>query len=291
MSKDYYKSLGVDKKASKAEIKKAFRNAAKTHHPDKGGDPEKFKEINQAYEVLSDDKKRQQYDTFGSAGPSGFGGAQGFSGFSGGFGGANGQAYHMNFEDLGDIFGSFFGGASGFGGQQWANRPRRGSDLEVEAELSFAESINGAKRKFRSSFGDRSTIEIDVPPGLGHGDTLRMRGKGDEGKNGGPAGDLYIHIRVKPSKEFVRQGIDIVSELEVPVFEALLGKVETVKTFWGKEDIVIPELTRDGTVIKIPGKGVKKGARQGDHLVRIKYVFPKKLSKKLRKKLEEAQKV
>lgn len=288
MSKDYYKVLGINKKASKAEVKKAFRSAAKTHHPDKGGDPEKFKEINEAYEVLSDDNKRQQYDTFGSTGP-GMGGAQGFSGFSSGFGSANGQTHHMNFEDLGDIFGSFFGGGGFAGGQQWANRPRRGSDLEVEAELSFEEAINGAKRKFRSSFGEKKTIEIDVPPGLGHGDTLRMRGNGEPGQNGGPAGDLFIHIRVKPSKQFTRQGINIVSEIEVPVFEALLGKVMDVKTFWGKERIIIPELTRDGAVIKIEGKGVKKGEKQGDHFIKIKHKFPRKISKKLRKLLEEAK--
>lgn len=284
MAKDFYTILGVDKKASKSEIKKAFREAAKKHHPDKGGDAEKFKEINEAYEVLSDDQKRQQYDTFGSTGASG--GFGGFSGFSG-FGGANGQTYHVNFDDIGDIFGSFFGGDPFARGQQWQSRPRRGSDLEVEAQLSFDESLKGVKKKFRSSYSDGGTLEVEIPAGIAHGNTLKMRGKGTPGQNGGPAGDLYIHILVKDSKQFIRRGMDIISELKVPVFEALIGGEYTVETFWGKSTITVPELTKDSAFIRIVGQGVKKGDQQGDHLVHIQHILPKKLTSKMRELLSQ----
>jgi curved DNA-binding protein len=280
MAKDFYNILGVNKQSSKAEIKKAFRTAAKKHHPDKGGDAEQFKKINEAYEVLSDDQKRQQYDMFGSAGPQ----AGGFSGFSG----ANGQSQNINFEDIGDIFGSFFGGGSPFGGGgQWQNRPRRGSDLEVEAHLSFGEALKGVKKKFRSSYADSGTLEINIPEGVAHGNTLKLRGKGTPGQNGGPAGDLYIHILVKDSKKFVRRGLDIISELQVPIFEALLGDTYKVETFWGKEEITVSELTKDGAYIRILEQGVKKGAQQGDHLVHIQHRLPKKLTSKMKDLLEK----
>lgn len=286
MSKNYYETLGIDKSASKADIKKAFREAAKKHHPDKGGNPEKFKEINEAYEVLSDDTKKAQYDQFGSTG--GFqGGAGGFGGFD--FGGFQGGTHHVNFEDIGDIFGSFFGG--GFGGQQYANRPRKGADLEVDVQITFEESMNGTKKKFTSQYGEQKHIEIDIPAGIGNRDTMRMRGKGEPGKNGGPAGDLYIHIFVKPSKTFERRGIDIITTLEIPVFEALLGGKYDIKTFWGKMEIKIPELTRDNQILRIKEKGVKKGTHQGDHLIQVQYKMPKKVSKKLKDLLEQANKV
>ncbi|PID70698.1 molecular chaperone DnaJ [bacterium DOLZORAL124_38_8] len=286
MSENYYDILGVKKDASKAEIKKAFRAAAKKHHPDKGGDADTFKKINQAYEVLSDDQKKAQYDQFGQVGGNaGFGGFSGFGGGAQGFGGFH-SAQNINMEDLGDIFGSFFGG--GFGGQAYANRPRRGSDLEVEAHLTFDEAVLGAKKTFRSSFGDKKEVEISIPAGINHGDSLRMRGRGEAGHNGGPAGDLYIHVRVAPSKKFTRQRLDIISEKEISVFDAILGGEFKVETFWGKMDLTVPENTRDGSLLRIKDKGVKaKDGRTGDHLVRIVHKFPKKINKKMREALEK----
>lgn len=289
MSKNYYETLGIKKDASKAEIKKAFRDAAKKHHPDKGGDAEKFKQINEAYETLSDDRKKAQYDQFGSAGQNfGGGGAGGFGGFDfGGFQG--GGAHHVNFEDISDIFGSFFG--SGFGNaQNFRNRPRKGSDLEVDLQLTFEESMNGVTKKFKSQYSENKNIEVKIPAGIGHRDTMRMRGRGEPGHNGGPAGDLYVHIHVKPSKKFERRGVDLISILEISVFEALLGGQYDIETFWGKMELTVPELTKDNQILRITGKGVKKGDHQGDHLVQVQYKMPKKVSKKLKELLEKAQK-
>ena len=288
MSQDYYDILGVKKGASKADIKKAYRTAAKKHHPDKGGDQEQFKKVNEAYEVLSDDNKKARYDQFGKAGAQGgFGGAgaQGFGGFDfSGF--QTGGTQHVNFEDLGDIFGSFFGG----GFQQDPNRPRKGADLETEITLTFDEAVKGTSRKFQSEYSKDKNIEVKIPAGIGHGDSLRMAGRGEPGKNGGPAGDLYVHIYVKPSNKFDRRGLDIITELEISVFDALLGGSFEIETFWGKMDIKVPESTLDGQIMRIQGKGVKKGSHTGDHLVRITYKMPKKIGKKLRELLEQAKK-
>ncbi len=340
MSKDYYKVLGVEKTANKAEIKKAYRNLAKKHHPDKGGDAEKFKEINEAYEVLSDDKKRAQYDQFGSAGPN----FSGFDGFSGGFQGGN-----VNFDGFEDIFSSFFGGARASRSPQ-----KRGSDLEVEVKISFEESLKGTTRKFKSNhyrkcskcdgvggkgektcqschgsgrvsqqmrtpFGiiqqqktcpecqgsgknfaekcsacsgegrvrESSTIAVEIPAGVRNGETLRVRGQGEAGIRGGESGDLFVHILVEDSAKFSRHGLDLESVLNIPLFKALLGGKFIVETFWGKVELKIPELTRDGEKFKIKKKGVKRGNQQGDHIVQIRYKMPRKLTSDMRKKLEE----
>ncbi len=288
MSQDYYDTLGIKKGATKADIKKAYRTAAKKHHPDKGGDQEQFKKVNEAYETLSDDNKRAQYDRFGKAGVGGGvggGGTQGFGGFDfNGF--QSGAQQNVNFEDLGDIFGSFFGG----GFQQDPNRPRKGADLETDITLTFEEAINGVTRKFQSEYSQTKNVEVNIPAGIGHGESLRMVGRGEQGKNGGSAGDLYVHISVKPSKKFDRRGIDIMTDLEISVFDALLGGTFEIETFWGKMDIKIPETTLDGQIMRIQEKGVKKGHHVGDHLVRIIHKMPKKIGKKLRELLEQAKK-
>ena len=347
MNKDYYEILGVDKSASKAEIKKAYRNLAKKHHPDKGGDAEKFKEINNAYEVLSDDEKRAQYDQFGAAGP----GMGGFSGsdFGGGF-----QGGSVNFDGFEDIFSSFFGGVGGTGHTTSRRRNTRGADLEVEIKIPFEEALKGTVKSFKSShfrkcakcdgiggkgektcekchgsgrvsqqmrtpFGvihqqttcpdcdgtgkifaekcsacrgegrvkEANTIKVEIPAGVSDGETLRVRGQGEAGIRGGQAGDLFVHVRVPDSAKFARQGLDLYSILEVPVFKALLGGEFIVETFWGKVELKIPELTRDGEKFKIRGKGVKRGSKQGDHIVQIKYKMPRKLTSSMREKLAE----
>lgn len=349
MAEDYYKILGVDKKASKADIKKAYRNLAKKHHPDKGGDAEKFKKISSAYDTLGDDKKRSQYDQFGSAGPNmgGFGGNS--SGFSGGGFQSGGN---VNFDGFEDIFSSFFGG--GGGRQQSRRQNTRGADLEVEVKISFEESMNGVTKKFKSShlkkcdkcdgaggkgektceqcqgtgkisqqmrtpFGviqqqttcpscdgtgknfaekcskchgegrhkETTTIAVEIPSGVQNGETLRVRGQGEAGIRGGQAGDLFVHIRVPDSAKFTRHGMNLYSVLDVPVFKALLGGEFMVKTFWGKVELKIPELSRDGEKFKIKGKGVKKNGVYGDHIVQIKYKMPKKITSSMRRKLEE----
>lgn len=349
MSK-YYDLLGVSKSASKADIKKAFRAKAKEHHPDKGGDEAKFKEINEAYETLSDDSKKAQYDQFGDAGAQG-----GFGGQSGGFGGGgfNSSGGMGGFED---IFSSFFGGGNGGGSRKTG--PQKGSDLEVSFTISFDDALNGViksvpmtsyaacdkcdakggkgaktcsncsgsgavRQQFQTPLGvvsqeavcpvcsgegstfedlcdkcngegrheKRQDLEIKIPEGIDDGETLVMRGKGDAGVKGGRAGDIYVHVRVNGSKYFQRRGLDVLSVLEIPVVDALLGGSFDVKTFWGKVELQVPENTSDRQVLRIRGKGVRRGGESGDHMVTVRYVMPKKISKKARDKLEEVKKV
>ncbi len=348
MSTDYYDILGVKKGATKAEIKKAFRDKAKKHHPDKGGSEAKFKKINEAYETLSNDSKKSQYDQFGKAG-TGFGGdGSSSSGFSQGF----------NASDFGgfeDVFSSFFGG----GGSSTKQKPgkTRGSDLEVEVEIDFDEAIRGVEKtfssrnfepcetcsglggsgekkcetclgrgsvsqQFQTPFGvvnqnitcpkcqgagesfekickkcngtgrvEKSVkIEIKIPAGINNGDTLRVPKKGEAGQRGGTRGDFYVHLRVRPSNKFNRRGLDLLSVLEISPFEAMTGGSFEVETFWKKEKLKIPENTRDGQMFRIAGKGVKKRNQTGDHLVKINYKMPKKISKKLKELLEMAKK-
>jgi molecular chaperone DnaJ len=345
MSTDYYAALGVDKKATKAEIKKAFRAKAKKHHPDKGGDEAEFKKINQAYETLSNEQKRAQYDQFGSAGAQ-FGG-------SGGAGGGGFSA--ENFGGFEDIFSSFFGGGGGQGRR--TSSKTRGSDLEVEVNLSFDESIRGIKKtftsrhyqacetcsakggegrkscstcqgqgtvaqQFQTPFGKvqqqttcptcrgegssfetnckkcggegrhegKINLEVDIPAGIADGETLRVPAKGEAGRRGAGAGDLYVHIRVASSSKWQRRGFDLISSLNISVFDAVLGGEFPVETFWGKVDLKVPENTPDRQMLRIRGKGVQGSGQTGDHLVRIEYDLPKKISKKLRELLEQAKK-
>ena len=346
MSEDPYSILGVSKNATKAEIKKAFRDLSKKHHPDKGGDEARFQKISAAYNILSDDQKRAQFDQFGAAGgPSGFGGG---GGFSGGFSQAD-------FGDFEDIFSSFFGGGGG-GRSSRGSRAQRGADLEVSVVLDFDEAIKGVKKSFTSknlepcekckgeggfdkkscskcngsgsvsqrfqtpfgtvaqqttcpecrgqgtSFSTRCSdcqgegrirqkkdIEIDIPAGISDGVTLRLSGKGEAGVRGGPRGDLYVHITVKPSNKFKRDGLNLITELEISVFDAILGGAYEIETFWGKVDLKVPENIRDRELLRIKGKGVDRDGDKGDHLVRINYKMPKKVSKKLREVLEEAK--
>lgn len=349
MSEDPYSILGISKNATKTDIKKAFRDLSKKHHPDKGGEEKTFQKISAAYNILSDDQKRAQFDQFGAAGAgAGFGGASG--GFSGGFSQAD-------FGDFEDIFSSFFGGGDG-GGRRSSQRStaQRGADLEVSVVLDFDEAIKGVKKsftsknlepcekcngeggfdkkscsrcggtgavsqKFQTPFGtvaqqttcpecrgqgisfttrcsecqgegrvrQKKDIEINIPLGISDGVTLRLSGKGEAGIRGGARGDLYVHISVRPSNKFRRDGLNLISELEISVFDAILGGTYEVETFWGKVDLKVPENIRDRELLRIKGKGVERDGDKGDHLVRISYKMPKKVSKKLREILEEAK--
>ena len=135
----------------------------------------------------------------------------------------------------------------------------------------------------------KSTIDVSIPSGVSDGETLRVSGSGEAGMRGGRKGDLYVHIRVKPSREFIREGVNLISELPISVFDALLGGKFEVKTFWGKVDLHVLENTRDGDLLRIRGKGIVRGAQTGDHIVKIKYVMPKKLNAKMRALLEQAK--
>ncbi len=280
MTKDLYKILGIEKNASKEDIKKAFRKLAHQYHPDKkGGDEAKFKEVNEAYSILSDDQKRGQYDQFGAnfdQSGGGFGGFQGFdfSQF------ARGQ--NMEF-DLNDILGGIFGG--GFSG-----RVRKGADIEVDVELTFKESILGAKKEIFIEYknsGKKNNLNIEIPGGIDNGEMMRLRGKGEEIENSRP-GDLYIRIHVKPHKVFVKEGVHLIMSEEIKFTEALTGTEKKIKTVDDKElKLKIPEGINNGEVLRIRGEGVKtmQGLR-GDILVHVKVKMPNKLSRKTKEAIE-----
>jgi DnaJ-class molecular chaperone len=287
MSKDYYQTLGIAKTATKEEIKKAFRKLAQKYHPDKPtGDEAKFKEINEAYSTLSDDKKRSQYDNFGSSfngsgGGSGFEGfsSQGFdfSGFSQGFKGANGAQYEF---DLGDIFGSMFG--SGY------SRVRRGQDIVMDTKISFHDSIKGISKTIgvQRNDGSREDIKVNIPAGIDSGEMIRYREKGEKIQDGIP-GDLYIRINVEKHKTLRKEGYHLVSELTIKITESILGSTKTIETIDGDLSIKIPKGIQHGEVLRVKGKGVAVGdGRAGDLLIHVSIKMPTNISSKAKKALE-----
>jgi len=280
MSKDYYKILGIERNATKEEIKKAFRKAAQIHHPDKGGDEKKFKEIGEAYAVLSDEKKKAQYDQFGSADPGGFSSGQGF-----GFDGFDFQNFNGNGAefDLGDIFNQFFGGG-GF------RRQRKGANIQVDINLTFEESINGTKKKisFYKNKSDKKTeLEISIPAGIDNNEILKVREQG-EPIEGGVTGDLYVQIHVGNHSKIKRQGIHLVQELMISISEAVLGTKKDIDKIDGTIRIKIPAGSNTGDILRIKNEGIKVSEhRRGDMLVIIKIDIPKKVSGKVKKLLEE----
>lgn len=356
--RDYYEVLGVDRGASEDELKKAYRKLAKKYHPDLNpGDAEaerNFKEVNEAYEILSNSEKRSRYDQFGHAGvdPNYGAGGPGAGGFGGGFGG-------FDFDDLGSIFGDFFGGGFG-GGRRRAdpNAPRRGSNSSASVMLSFEEAAKGARKKIkvtrvaecdschgsgaandgsvktcpnchgsgqvnvtqRTPFGAMQTQtvcsqcrgtgkiidkpcqkcagkgririteekEIDIPAGIDDGQTIRVRGGGDSGVNGGPAGDLNITVSVRPHPIFEREGFDVFCTIPVTFTQAALGAEIIVPTIDGKVKFSIPEGTQPGNEFKLKGKGIQRlnYSGRGDQYVTIKVEVPRNLSKKQKELLK-----
>jgi molecular chaperone DnaJ len=289
-AKDYYDLLGVKKTATDDEIKKAYRTLAKKHHPDKNKgnkDAEnKFKEISEAYAVLSDKEKREQYDrlgreafSFGGQGPFGGGGANPFSGFdfsqftnraSGGGRRASGGSAKRTQASGGftDIFSELFGGgAAGFGGE-----PQRGGDIEAETTLDFRDAVLGTTLELQLP-GTGST-KVKIPEGVRDGQKLRLRGKGQQGPAG--AGDLNLLIHVRPHPFFERRDDDIHIELPITVGEAMRGAEIEVPTIHGPVRARIPSGTQGGQTFRLSGKGVKKkGETYGDHYYRVQIVLPR----------------
>ncbi len=287
--KNYYDILGVPKTASKDEIKKAFHKLAHKYHPDKsGGDEKQFKEVNEAYSALSDDQKRQQYDTYGSTGgfnqqSGGFGGFNwnGFEGFQqGGFGGQNGD---IEF-DLSDILGQFFGGGRG-------QRQKKGKSVQIDVELSFKESVFGAKRSV-SPLG--VAVEFDIPPGIDNGSTLRIAGYGhpSESKDGQP-GDLLVRIWVKADARYKKEGQHLITDLHIKLTSALLGDNINLDTLDGSLKVEIPQGIYHGEMLRVRGKGIvyeHDKNKRGDLYIRVHVDMPKKLSKDAKKAVEELKK-
>jgi molecular chaperone DnaJ len=351
MSKrDYYEVLGVDRGADEASIKKAYRKMAMQHHPDRNPGnkeaEEKFKEANEAYEVLSDASKKARYDQFGHAGVGG-NGQGGFEGFSGsGFGG---------FDDIfGDIF-DMFGGGSG----RRRNGPQKGADLKYEYTISFEEAAFGADKDISinrhencdtchgtgakagtdkktcpqckgagevryaqrtplgqfvnvktcdTCHGEGTIIEqacdtckgagkvrkdrkihIKIPAGVDTGSVIPLRGEGEPGVKGGPTGDMYIVIRVRPHEIFQRDGNDVICEIPITIVQAALGDEFVVPTLDGKVKYKIPEGTQTGTIFRLKGKGIPnlRGAGRGDHYVKVVVEVPKRLNDKQKELLRQ----
>ena len=357
--RDYYEVLGVSKTATDEELKKAYRKLAKQYHPDLNpGNAEaeqKFKEINEAYEVLSDKDKRAKYDQFGHAGVDPNFGAGGFGG--GGFGG-----FDMGDVDLGDIFGSFFGGGfGGFGSQRQANpnAPKRGASLRASMTITFEEAMRGVEKEINLNrtencstcrgtgcasgttaeicpdchgtgqvriqrgaggfaftttapcskcrgtgkiihqpcpdcHGDgqvrrQRKIKVKIPAGIDDGQSISMRGQGNEGLNGGPAGDLLINISVIPDPRFQRDGYDLYLEQKVSFTQAALGAELHIDTIDGKVKYNMPAGTQPGTTFRLRGKGVPNvnGRGRGDQYVTVRVQVPTNLTGEQRDALKE----
>lgn len=287
---NYYDVLGVKKDATQDEIKKAFRKLARKHHPDAGGSEEKFKSINEAYEILSDKDKRKQYDEYGQyfgqqGPPPGYGAAGAGQGGAGGFGGFGGGGGYQQVDlgDLGDIFGSMFGsGTTGgrFGGFGRGQRgPQRGGDYQAETTISFEQAFSGTHIKLTTP--DGREVDINIPAGATDGGKLRFKGKGAPGESGAPRGDLYVTTHITPHRHFKREGADVILTLPLSFAEAALGATITVPLpDGGKAKLTIPEGTQDGKVFRMAGKGAPKlkGTGNGDLKVKAHVVIPKSLT-------------
>jgi curved DNA-binding protein len=306
MAEDYYKVLGVDKKAGAEDIKKAYRKLALKYHPDRNpGDKkaeESFKKISEAYAVLSDPEKRKQYDTFGSDTFSqrfsqedifrgfdlndilrGFG----FSGMNG-FGGGKKKRYYT--QGATDPFSEIFG--EQMGRQQMA---RKGEDIEYNISITLEEAAFGAdKRLSVKKEGVTEDINIKIPPGIGDGKKLRLSGKGLPGVNGGPPGDMYLKVNIIPNPIYTRDESDnIYIEKSITFSEAALGTSIDVPTLSGPtKRIKIPAGTQNNTKIRMKGFGIPhlKGAGKGDQYVKINVTVPKKLTKKQTELIKELAK-
>ena len=352
--KSPYEVLGVAKNASQDEVKKAYRKLAREYHPDTNqGDKdaeERFKEVQGAYDVLSDPAKRKQYDTFGSA--------NGRGGPDGGFTWSATEGFDFgSLGDLGDIFGGVFGG--GARGGRAEPRGQRGNDVEVQVNLSFEDALKGVETKIPVTLevachtcggsgakpgtapticpqcggrgviaesqgffalsqpcprcrGNGSIIEdpcptcrrsgrerrtkrytVKIPAGAKDGTRIRLKGKGEAGWGGAPAGDLYVVTRVEPSKTFTRKGDDLIVDVPVAYADAALGTTASVPTPDGPVSVKIPAGSEDGKLLRVRGKGASKlkGSGRGDVIARVRIQVPKKVSKRERDILEELRKV
>ncbi len=320
--KDYYETLGVARGASKDEIQKAYRKLARKYHPDvsKLDDTEtKFKEINEAYEVLKDPDKRKKYDQFGSAWkqarqggspPPGWEGIPfDFSQFTGA-GGAGGHRGGFHFEGGGvggsgfsDFFEMLFGGAgggpgaagAGFGGRRGRHQvARQGADQETTITLTLEEAARGGKRELAltDGGGQTKTLSVKIPPGVKPGGRIRLAGQGAAGAGGGQPGDLYLRVELAPHPSLRLQGTDLHTTVPIAPWEAALGGRATVPTLDGEETIKIPEGTSSGRKVRLRGKGFprsKEGA--GDLYAEFRIVVPEELSDEERTLYERLQEI
>ncbi|PPD57987.1 DnaJ C-terminal domain-containing protein [Dehalogenimonas etheniformans] len=302
-AKDYYATLGVSRTATEDEIKKAFRKLARKYHPDVNpGDKAaeaKFKEINEAHEVLSDKDKRAKYDKYGEnwqhaeayekAG-AGFrqysGGGTPFEGFDfqqggGSFGGSYGG------EDVGDLFDQILRG----GGRR---RPHRGQDVDYEVEVSLEEAYHGTNRMLTMQGAKPEKLEVKIPAGVNTGSRVRLASKGGEGVAGGPRGDLYLVVKVLPNTRFERKDDDLYTTVDVPLTVAVLGGEVHVPTIKGSRlALKIPAETQNGKTFKLTGQGMPHLGKNGngDLIAKINVTLPTKLNEKEKELFAELAKI
>jgi DnaJ-class molecular chaperone len=316
--KDYYQTLGVSKTASDKELKQAYRKLARKHHPDVNpGDKSaesRFKEINEAYEVLGDPEKRRKYDELGANWRQYEQAQQHGQGFPGGspFGGpgAGGGAWNINTggpggyrtmseEEMHELFGNedpfsdffrtFFGGGGAREGRARAGRaPRtqKGRDIEHEVELTLEEAYHGATRRISIKQGGHArSVDVRIPAGVKDGSRVRAAGEGESGGNGGAAGDLFLRVRLKPHAVFERKGNDLQTKVAVPVTTAVLGGEAQVPTITGSVRLKIPETTQSGQIFRLKGHGmpaVGKPEERGDLYATVDVQLPRSLAREQR---------
>jgi curved DNA-binding protein len=288
----------VNKKATDEEIKRAYRKMAMKYHPDRNPNKkeaeERFKEINEAYAVLSDQEKRKQYDTFGAEGfRQRFTQEDIFRGFdfdeilSGLFGGRGRREFRFGGRG-GFDFGDFFSEQGGY--QDTGRMPQRGEDILYELSISLEEAASGGEKRvsYRKN-GRIEEVSVKIPKGIPTGKKLRLAGKGMQGRNGGPPGDLYLQISVRDHPIFTREGDDLVVEKEVGFSEAVLGTTVDVPTLEGKKRVKVPAGTQSHTKMRLKGLGLPRFQREGrgDELVKVIVRVPKRVSEKSKKLIEE----
>ena len=283
MPRDPYDVLGVSRSATPEQIREAHRKLAKKFHPDLNKTAEagaKFKEIQEAYDLLSDEQKRKQFDQFGHAGPS-MGGGAGGAGFGGQGGWGNVDA--STFEE---IFGDFMGGGARRGGGRRGGA-RAGEDLESRITVDFMTAALGGVRNVNlESNGQPINLDVRIPPGIESGGDLRLRGKGGEGVGGGPAGDLVLHITVAPHPWFRREGLDVIVEVPISIAECALGTSVEVPLLEGTATLRVPAGTASGKRLRLKGKGVAAKGSTGDLYAVIRVEAPKSLGDEDRAALE-----
>lgn len=307
--RDYYEVLGVSREAEERAIKKAYRKLAKKYHPDTNAGnaqaEQKFKEITEAYTVLSDPKKRKLYDQFGHAAFDGSGPQEGaYYRNAGNTGNGGYREYHFEGGDMDDIFGDIFGdmfhgkSSGGFGKRRFGGREfsGRGSDVEADVAVSFDEAVFGGDKviHLRGQDGNVQSLQVHIPAGIETGKTIRLRGKGNPGINGGGSGDLLLRVTVGEKPGYERKGRDIYTTVQIPYTTAVFGGEARVKTIHGEVICKIREGTQSGSKIRLRGKGVvsmKNPSQYGDQYVTVQIQVPKNLSAEAKQKLREFKKL